>query len=154
MQAAVQAAAGAVAAKPVGRTPSTPHQPLGVRNSAVAIPGPREGGQPEDAILYFGIIDMLQEYNVSKRVEHRFKSFVHDPRTISAVSPVAYSRRFQVSASPPHPPSTPLSPAPHAYTSERGSERMEGNDLSSSSPQKAVSQGPQDAEPIIAAMIP
>lgn len=38
----------------------------------------------------------LQEYNVSKRVEHRFKSLVHDGRTISAVSPVAYSRRFQV----------------------------------------------------------
>lgn len=32
---------------------------------------------------------------MSKRVEHRFKSLVHDSRTISAVSPVAYSRRFQ-----------------------------------------------------------
>lgn len=32
---------------------------------------------------------------MSKRVEHRFKSLVHDGRTISAVSPVTYSRRFQ-----------------------------------------------------------
>ncbi len=38
---------------------------------------------------------MPQEYNVSKRVEHGFKSLVHDGRTISAVSPAAYSRRFQ-----------------------------------------------------------
>ena len=37
----------------------------------------------------------LQEYNVSKRVEHRFKALVHDSSTISAVSPVTYSRRFQ-----------------------------------------------------------
>jgi Phosphatidylinositol-4-phosphate 5-Kinase len=37
----------------------------------------------------------LQEYNVSKRVEHQFKALVHDARTISAVSPVTYSRRFQ-----------------------------------------------------------
>ena len=36
-----------------------------------------------------------QEYNSSKRVEHAFKSMIHDSRTISAVSPVAYSRRFQ-----------------------------------------------------------
>ena len=32
---------------------------------------------------------------MSKRVEHRFKALVHDAATISAVSPVTYSRRFQ-----------------------------------------------------------
>jgi len=36
-----------------------------------------------------------QEYNVTKRVEHRWKSLVHDGSTISAVSPQTYSRRFQ-----------------------------------------------------------
>ena len=32
--------------------------PLGVRNAAVAVPD--GGGQPEDVLLYFGIIDILQ----------------------------------------------------------------------------------------------
>lgn len=32
--------------------------PLGVRNSAMAVPD--GGGQPEDVLLYFGIIDILQ----------------------------------------------------------------------------------------------
>lgn len=36
-----------------------------------------------------------QDYNVTKRVEHQWKSLVHDSNTISAVSPSTYSRRFQ-----------------------------------------------------------
>jgi hypothetical protein len=32
--------------------------PLGVRNAAMAVPD--GGGQPEDVLLYFGIIDILQ----------------------------------------------------------------------------------------------
>jgi hypothetical protein len=32
--------------------------PLGVRNAALAVPD--AGGQPEDVLLYFGIIDILQ----------------------------------------------------------------------------------------------
>ena len=37
----------------------------------------------------------VQEYNVSKRIEHSVKSLRHDGSTISAVSPRTYSRRFQ-----------------------------------------------------------
>lgn len=36
-----------------------------------------------------------QEYNMSKRLEHGYKSMFNDGRTISAVNPKTYSRRFQ-----------------------------------------------------------
>ena len=49
----------------------------------------------EDAIVFFGVIDILQEYNMSKRLEHSLKSMRHDGATISAVDPRQYSRRFQ-----------------------------------------------------------
>lgn len=49
----------------------------------------------EDAIVFFGVIDILQEYNMTKRLEHGLKSIRHDGSTISAVDPKQYSRRFQ-----------------------------------------------------------
>ncbi|KAF5177226.1 Phosphatidylinositol 4-phosphate 5-kinase, partial [Thalictrum thalictroides] len=47
-----------------------------------------------DVVLYFGIIDILQEYNIKKKLEHAFKSLHFDPMTISAVEPELYSNRF------------------------------------------------------------
>jgi 1-phosphatidylinositol-4-phosphate 5-kinase len=47
-----------------------------------------------EVVLYLGIIDILQEYNVSKRVEHAVKSLKFDPLSISAVDPSTYSKRF------------------------------------------------------------
>jgi 1-phosphatidylinositol-4-phosphate 5-kinase len=47
-----------------------------------------------DVVLYLGIIDILQEYNVPKRVEHVVKSLKFDPLSISAVDPSTYSKRF------------------------------------------------------------
>lgn len=47
-----------------------------------------------DVVLYFGIIDILQEYNITKKLEHAYKSLVFDPLTISAVEPKLYSKRF------------------------------------------------------------
>lgn len=47
-----------------------------------------------DVVLYLGIIDILQEYNMSKRVEHAVKSLKFDPLSISAVDPDLYSKRF------------------------------------------------------------
>ncbi|PKA63759.1 Phosphatidylinositol 4-phosphate 5-kinase 1 [Apostasia shenzhenica] len=47
-----------------------------------------------DVVLYLGIIDILQEYNISKKIEHTCKSFKYDPFTISAVEPNLYSKRF------------------------------------------------------------
>nr|XP_043640084.1 phosphatidylinositol 4-phosphate 5-kinase 9-like [Erigeron canadensis] len=47
-----------------------------------------------DVVLYLGIIDILQEYNITKKIEHKYKSFQFDPLSISAVDPKYYSRRF------------------------------------------------------------
>ncbi|PKU82068.1 Phosphatidylinositol 4-phosphate 5-kinase 8 [Dendrobium catenatum] len=47
-----------------------------------------------DVVLYLGIIDILQEYDITKKVEHTCKSLKNDPLTISAVDPKLYSRRF------------------------------------------------------------
>ncbi|KAL3135393.1 hypothetical protein ABBQ32_007577 [Trebouxia sp. C0010 RCD-2024] len=74
---------------------------LGLNMAATAVPvAPEEAGDTaqggsEDVVLYFGIIDILQEYNMSKRFEHSFKSLSHDGSTISAVNPRAYANRFQ-----------------------------------------------------------
>ncbi|CDO97548.1 unnamed protein product [Coffea canephora] len=47
-----------------------------------------------DVVLYLGIIDILQEYNVRKKLEHTCKSLQFDPMSISVVEPKLYSRRF------------------------------------------------------------
>ncbi|XP_042505208.1 phosphatidylinositol 4-phosphate 5-kinase 9-like isoform X2 [Macadamia integrifolia] len=47
-----------------------------------------------DVVLYVGIIDILQEYNMSKKIEHAYKSIQFDSLSISAVDPVVYSQRF------------------------------------------------------------
>ncbi|KAK3147208.1 hypothetical protein QOZ80_3BG0279480 [Eleusine coracana subsp. coracana] len=48
-----------------------------------------------DVILYFGIIDILQDYDIGKKLEHAYKSFQYDSTSISAVDPRQYSRRFR-----------------------------------------------------------
>ncbi|XP_068470286.1 phosphatidylinositol 4-phosphate 5-kinase 7-like isoform X2 [Phaseolus vulgaris] len=47
-----------------------------------------------DVVLYMGIIDILQEYTVKKKLEHACKSLQHDPMTISVVKPKTYAERF------------------------------------------------------------
>lgn len=47
-----------------------------------------------DVVLYLGIIDILQEYNMSKKIEHAYKSIQFDSISISAVDPTFYSQRF------------------------------------------------------------
>ena len=47
-----------------------------------------------DVVLYLGIIDILQEYNMSKKIEHAYKSLQFDSLSISAVDPTFYSKRF------------------------------------------------------------
>lgn len=71
---------------------------LGVNMPARAeqIPGKHEDlfHQSYDVVLYLGIIDILQEYNMSKKIEHAYKSLQFDSISISAVDPTFYSRRF------------------------------------------------------------
>jgi len=52
-------------------------------------------GEYYDVILILGIIDILQDYDISKKLEHAYKSFHYDPTSISAVDPSQYSRRFR-----------------------------------------------------------
>ncbi|CAI0374539.1 unnamed protein product [Linum tenue] len=52
-------------------------------------------GEFYDVIMTFGIIDILQDYDISKKLEHAYKSIQYDPTSISAVDPKQYSRRFR-----------------------------------------------------------
>ncbi|MCO5567186.1 hypothetical protein L7F22_020874 [Adiantum nelumboides] len=54
-----------------------------------------EQGEGHGVVLYFGIIDILQQYDTNKKLERAYKSLQYDPLSISAVDPNLYSRRFQ-----------------------------------------------------------
>ncbi|RWR78604.1 phosphatidylinositol 4-phosphate 5-kinase 1-like protein [Cinnamomum micranthum f. kanehirae] len=56
---------------------------------------PAGNGEIREVILYFGIIDILQDYDISKKLEHAYKSLQADPTSISAVDPKLYSKRFR-----------------------------------------------------------
>ncbi|KAB5561223.1 hypothetical protein DKX38_006180 [Salix brachista] len=55
----------------------------------------QNGTEIFDVVLYFGIIDILQDYDISKKLEHAYKSLQVDPTSISAVDPKLYSKRFR-----------------------------------------------------------
>ena len=65
----------------------------GINNIWGAIPAKNRKG--EDLLLFIGIIDILQEYGVQKKVEHFWKSLIHDGDTVSVHRPRFYARRFQ-----------------------------------------------------------
>ncbi|XP_057520202.1 phosphatidylinositol 4-phosphate 5-kinase 6-like [Amaranthus tricolor] len=52
-------------------------------------------GDCYNVIIFFGIIDILQDYDISKKLEHAYKSFQYDATSISAVDPKQYSKRFR-----------------------------------------------------------
>ncbi|XP_052175442.1 phosphatidylinositol 4-phosphate 5-kinase 4-like [Diospyros lotus] len=52
-------------------------------------------GEYYDVVMFFGIIDILQDYDITKKLEHAYKSIQYDPTSISAVDPKQYSRRFR-----------------------------------------------------------
>ncbi len=59
-------------------------------------PSTLQGGEPPVATYYFGIIDILQEYNLRKKIEHQWKTKVQcqDKHGLSAVNPRDYAQRF------------------------------------------------------------
>lgn len=70
---------------------------LGKNMAATAVKKKQTGKPSEDAegvVLYMGVIDILQDYNMSKKLEHGLKSFYLDGQAISAVDPINYSKRF------------------------------------------------------------
>ncbi|XP_022743184.1 phosphatidylinositol 4-phosphate 5-kinase 4-like isoform X1 [Durio zibethinus] len=52
-------------------------------------------GECYEVIMFFGIIDILQDYDITKKLEHAYKSIHYDPTSISAVDPKQYSKRFR-----------------------------------------------------------
>lgn len=52
-------------------------------------------GELYEVVLFFGIIDILQDYDISKKLEHAYKSIHYDSTAISAVDPKLYSKRFR-----------------------------------------------------------
>jgi len=52
-------------------------------------------GVPSNEIIFVGIIDILTEYLLNKKVERWFKSLVHDPAELSAAPPGEYGPRFR-----------------------------------------------------------
>ncbi|KAI8921298.1 hypothetical protein DFJ77DRAFT_523832 [Powellomyces hirtus] len=53
-----------------------------------------ENNEPTDFLYYIGTIDIFTTYDLTKKVEHFWKSFSYDPAMISAVNPRAYGVRF------------------------------------------------------------
>ncbi|KAE8694802.1 Phosphatidylinositol 4-phosphate 5-kinase 4 [Hibiscus syriacus] len=52
-------------------------------------------GEFYEVVIFFGIIVILQDYDITKKLEHAYKSIQYDPTSISAVDPKQYSRRFR-----------------------------------------------------------
>ncbi|KAJ3178212.1 Phosphatidylinositol-4-phosphate 5-kinase [Geranomyces variabilis] len=73
--------------------------------------------RPIDYLYYIGTIDIFTTYDITKKIEHFWKSLSEDPHEISAVNPRAYGERFmafmkkaikQNGSTPPRtPPATP-----------------------------------------------
>jgi len=49
----------------------------------------------KNLLIFCGIIDILQSYELNKKLEHSFKSIITDGRTISVTRPDYYATRFQ-----------------------------------------------------------
>ncbi|XP_023657137.1 phosphatidylinositol 4-phosphate 5-kinase type-1 alpha-like isoform X2 [Paramormyrops kingsleyae] len=56
---------------------------------------PVRNGKNERLLLYIGIIDILQSYRFTKKLEHSWKALVHDGDTVSVHRPSFYADRFQ-----------------------------------------------------------
>ncbi|KRT82978.1 hypothetical protein AMK59_3613, partial [Oryctes borbonicus] len=56
---------------------------------------PARSAKGERLLLYIGIIDILQSYRLKKKLEHTWKSMIHDGDTVSVHRPSFYAQRFQ-----------------------------------------------------------
>ncbi|XP_077471453.1 phosphatidylinositol 4-phosphate 5-kinase type-1 alpha-like isoform X3 [Stigmatopora argus] len=55
---------------------------------------PAVGLKGEQLLLFVGIIDILQSYRFMKKLEHSWKSLIHDGDTVSVHRPAFYAERF------------------------------------------------------------
>ncbi|XP_076267613.1 phosphatidylinositol 4-phosphate 5-kinase 59B isoform X21 [Rhynchophorus ferrugineus] len=56
---------------------------------------PARNTKGERLLLFIGIIDILQSYRLKKKLEHTWKSMIHDGDTVSVHRPSFYAQRFQ-----------------------------------------------------------
>ncbi|KAI0209953.1 Phosphatidylinositol 4-phosphate 5-kinase type-1 alpha [Lamellibrachia satsuma] len=71
-------------------------EPLAVEDEDIPVGGiPARNQRGERLFLYIGIIDILQNYRMAKKLEHTFKSMLHEGDTISVHRPGFYAQRFQ-----------------------------------------------------------
>ncbi len=63
---------------------------------AMAVPKSQPTAKPEPVLLFFGIIDFLQEYTLRKKLEHAAKAAIHPSQSkgVSVADPHAYAKRF------------------------------------------------------------
>lgn len=55
---------------------------------------PARNARGERLLLFLGIIDILQSYRLRKKLEHTWKSMIHDGDTVSVHRPSFYAQRF------------------------------------------------------------
>lgn len=70
-------------------------------NSVISIFQEADGGilgynhqEKREEVIFCGIIDILQQYNGRKKLEHLFKSMAYNSDRISIVQPSYYAKRF------------------------------------------------------------
>ena len=56
---------------------------------------PAKNHKGENLLIFIGIIDILQSFGVAKKLEHTWKSLIHDGDTVSVHRPSFYALRFK-----------------------------------------------------------
>ena len=56
---------------------------------------PAKNHKGENLLIFIGIIDVLQSYGITKKLEHTWKSIIHDGDTVSVHRPAFYAMRFK-----------------------------------------------------------
>jgi len=51
-------------------------------------------GDTLNEVYFFGLIDILTQYDLKKKSEHALKSILYDDTKLSAISPTPYKKRF------------------------------------------------------------
>ncbi|KAK4801676.1 hypothetical protein SAY86_022163 [Trapa natans] len=73
----------------------TPKETISSRESVSVTQGMKMRSESYNVFLYFGIVDILKNYGMGKRIEHVYKSLQYNSKMISAVNPRVYSSRSQ-----------------------------------------------------------
>jgi len=56
---------------------------------------PAKNAKGENLLIFIGIIDILQSFGMAKKLEHTWKSLIHDGDTVSVHRPSFYASRFK-----------------------------------------------------------